>query len=265
VALLLAASGCDSSSTSPTVAKSFIGVVAVPGNAALAGALTLTTSGSQAAGSGRTRSPLSLVQRVSELFLGRPLWASPLAALDPASGSLELKSGATETLSGTFDSESGEFALAGSSFQFTGATTASSLVGTGTHPSTSLPLRVVGTAATTTATQTWGGTAISNPGQNCGNSLQSFSQFDFVLQQGSGSAWTVTGQVVNDGDGSQVTFKGTAQLENSGAGTIAITVDPPNDYAGAAGTLANGTWTGTYQGGGPSLCEVGTWSATRIN
>jgi hypothetical protein len=241
----------------PTVVKSYIGVVAVPGNHTLAGALTLSATVPAARAS--SLRAWNLVLSPLYAAIGTPVQAAPI----DATGTLGLVGGNNVQMTGTYDATSGGFSVAGGGFQLTGTASDSGMTGTGSHPSTSLPLGVVGTTASTVATETWGGTAKSNPGQNCGANFTSKSQFEFVLQQ-SGSAWTLTGQAVSDTDGTQVTFKGSAQTDGSGGGTATFTVNAPASYSFGSGTLSAGTWSGIYKGGDPSLCEVGTWSATRI-
>ena len=231
IALALLNASCtgtdDPATSDEVVAQSYLGVVGVPGNPSLAGSLSLTVNDSAVA------------------------------------GTLSLKSGALISMLGTYQAASHTVAVAGGGFQLTAMVSAGTLVGTGAHPSTKLPLGVV--ASLTPTTQTWTGTALSNAGQNCGASFQSRSQFQFLLEStNTSTAYTVLGQAVSDTDGTQAVFRGTAQLDGSGGGTTNFTVDPPNSYANGAGLLATTGWSGTYQGGSPSLCEKGTWSATRL-
>ena len=244
----------------PTVVKSYAAVVALPARPGKAAAISLS-----AAVPGLRTSAL------------RP------AATVGATGTIVTQNGGSGTLSGTFDTSSNQFVVNGLGYFITANVSGDALKGAGSQVSEpGLPVAAIGTftpTVTTTSshlpsgasTQTWVGTARSNVGQNCGNPVQSVSQFQFVLQatspigaNGAGTA-SVTGHFVNDTDHNQGTFKGTAQYDGAGGGTLTLTVDPPNDSAKGAGTFNGTSWSGTYQGGSPAGCEVGTWAATKLN
>ncbi len=234
IALLVVACGGGSGSKGPSVAlentTDFAGVVGVPGSPTSAAALTLT------AGNALT-------------------------------GVITQANGNSGLLVGTYNSTNGALNATGLGYTLTATVTSGVFIGQGFVNlgfGQFVKVGTVGVSAPTTATEVWAGRAQSNAGQNCGSPKQTISEFQFVLHP-SGTAYVVVGQTMNDGDGTQATFKGTAAVNASaGTGTMTVTMDAPVSFASATGALVAGVWSGTYRGGDASGCEQGTWTAAKL-